>query len=271
MPRNKIHRFLLFVCIAVFVFSASILIWQHMQSLHEENTLKELAKDTALPSVDTAPQPVSPSIDVDFSSPQVIEAEASAPVILEQYDKLSRQNADMIGWIKIDGTKIDYPVMYTGDDFYLSHDFDKASSKSGLPFIDKRCIIEPFGTNTIIYAHNLKNGSMFSGLLKYKSSDYYAEHPIIHFDTLYEAQEYEIVAAFESEVYRKNDTVFKHYNFLNADNQAAFDEYIAGLKKLSLYDTGIHPEYGDVLITLMTCSYHTKNGRFVVVARKVGV
>lgn len=261
MPRNKMHRFFLFVCIAVFISSASVLGWQHVRSLREENALKQLVQTKQSP-------PCSDSAPID-TAPQT-SVEAAAPVILAQYDELSRQNADMIGWIKIEGTKIDYPVMYTGDNFYLSHGFDQANSKSGLPFIDKRCAVEPFGTNTIIYGHNMKNDSMFSGLLKYKNSDYYAEHPIIHFDTLYEAQKYEIVAAFESEVYQKSDTVFKHYNFLNADNQAAFDEYIAGIKALSLYDTGIHPEYGDELITLMTCSYHTENGRFVVVARKAG-
>lgn len=261
MEENKTQRFLLFFYIAVFVSAVSILGWQHIRNLKEENALKQLVqtkriiKGAALPSMDTSTQ---------------TSVEASASAILEQYCELSRQNADLIGWIKIDGTKIDYPVMYTGDDFYLRHGFDKADSKSGLPFIDKRCAVKPFGTNTIIYAHNMKNGTMFSGLLNYKSWNYYVEHPIIHFDTLYEAQEYKIVAAFESEVYQKSDTVFKHYNFLNPDSETAFDEYSAGIKALSLYDTGIYPEYGDELITLMTCSYHTENGRFVVVAKKCG-
>ncbi len=259
MEGNKTQRFLLFVCIAVFVSSISILGWQHMRSLKEENALKQLVQTKGSTKSSTLP-----SMDI---STQML-AEASASAILEQYCELSRQNRDLIGWIKIDGTEIDYPVMYTGDDFYLRHSFDKTDSKSGLPFIDKRCAVKPFGTNTIIYAHNMKNGTMFSGLLNYKSSDYYAEHPIIRFDTLYEAQEYKIVAVFESEVYQKSDMVFKHYNFLNADNHAAFDEYSAGIKALSLYDTGIYPEYGDELITLMTCSYHTENGRFVVVAKK---
>ena len=262
MLRNKIHHFIFFVCVAAFISSASILGWQYVRGIWEENALKQLAQ---------AKQSSQYSASVSPDTASQTSMEASAPVVLEQYDELSRQNADLIGWIKIDGTKIDYPVMYTGDDFYLHHSFNKASSKSGLPFIDKRCAVEPFGTNTIIYSHNMKNDSMFSGLLKYKSSDYYAEHPIIRFDTLYEEQEYEIVAAFESEVYRKGVTVFKHYNFLNADNQANFDDYIARIKEHSLYDTGIHPEYGDALITLMTCSYHTENGRFVVVARKTDI
>lgn len=261
MLENKMQRVLLFICISVFIFSTSTLGWQYVRSLREKNVLIQLAQTKQSTEG-------SASFSIDTSPPQ-LSVEASASAILAQYETLSRQNSDMIGWIKIDGTEIDYPVMYTGDDFYLGHDFDKAAAKNGLPYIDRRCTVEPYGTNTIIYAHNMKNGTMFSELLNYKSPDYYAEHAIIRFDTLHEKQEYKIIAAFESEVYKKNDTVFKHYNFLNAESKAAFDEYVTNVQALSLYDTGINPEYGDAFITLMTCSYHTDNGRFVVVAKKV--
>lgn len=263
MQKDKKQAFLLSIFITIFVICASILGWQHVKSIHEENLLKQLAQ-TKQVSEDS-------SMTYAESSPHTLMKEVekeAVPIKLEQYEELSRQNVDMIGWIKIDGTEIDYPVMYTGDDFYLSHNFNKEVSKGGTPFVDKRCMVAPFGTNTILYGHNMKNGTMFSGLLNYKNPDYYTGHPIIRFDTLYETQEYEIVAAFESEVYQKNDTVFKHYNFLNADSQAAFEEYAVRIKALSLYDTGVSLEYGDELITLMTCSYHTENGRFVVVAKK---
>ncbi len=124
------------------------------------------------------------------------------------------------------------------------------------------------GTNTIIYGHHMKNGTMFAGLEKYKDEDYYREHPVIHFDTLYEQQEYEIIAVFKSQIYRKSDKVFKHYTFLNAESKAAFNAYITGVKALALYDTGITASYGDALLTLVTCAYHTENGQVVVVARK---
>lgn len=260
MQEKKMQRVLLIVFTAVFIISASVLGWQHIRGLREENALKQLAEIKRSTKA-------SESLPTGTSLPDQIET--PAPIILDQYDELSQQNSDMIGWIKIDGTEIDYPVMYTGDDFYLSHGFNREDSKSGLPYIDKRCFVAPFGSNTIIYGHNMKNKTMFSSLLNYKERNYYKEHPIIRFDTLYETQEYEIVAAFESEAYQKSDTVFKHYNFLNADDKAAFDEYVSGIKALSLYDTGNKPEYGDELITLMTCSYHTENGRFVVVARQI--
>lgn len=249
-------RFILLIAFsAVFVFSAAMLIRYYAQGAKEEAALKELASVAAVSVENSVPASGSMS-------------EPEAPVILGQYQKLYAQNADMAGWIKIDGTVIDYPVMYTADDFYLSHGFDKAESKSGVPFIDKRCTVEPFGTNTIIYGHHMQNGTIFAGLGNYKDEDYYKEHQTIRFDTLYEQQEYEIIAVFESRIYRKSDTVFKHYNFLNAGNEAEFDKYIDGIRALSLYDTGISASYGDKLLTLVTCAYHTEQGQLVVVARK---
>ena len=113
----------------------------------------------------------------------------------------------------------------------------------------------------------MKNGTMFAGLENYKDKNYYKEHSAIRFNTIYSQQEYEIIAVFESQTYRKSDTVFKHYNFLNAASEADFDEYIANIKALALYDTGVTVSYGDMLLTLITCAYHTENGPFAVVAR----
>jgi sortase B len=259
--KQRLRFILLIALAAVFVFSVTMLILYYAQGAKEGNALKQLAaiadKSTELPAPTSGSTPVATQT-------------TETPVILEQYRALHEQNADMVGWIKIDGTVIDYPVMYTFDDFYLSHGFDKEESKSGVPFIDKRCTVEPFGTNTIIYGHHMKNGTMFAGLENYKDADYYKEHPAICFDTLYTHQEYEIIAVFESQIYKKSDTVFKHYNFLNAEGQTDFDECIANVKALSLYDTGVTASYGDELLTLVTCAYHTENGQFVVVAKKTG-
>jgi sortase B len=255
-------RFVLLIAFAaVFTFSAAMLILEYAQGAKEEKALKQLT-EIADKSMEH-PAPTSGSTPAATQTPKT-------PVMLEQYQALHEQNPDMVSWIKIDGTVIDYPVMYTSDDFYLSHGFDKEKSKSGVPFIDKRCTVEPFGTNTIIYGHHMKNGTMFAGLENYKDEDYYKEHPTIHFDTLYEQKEYEIIAVFESKTYRKSDTVFKHYNFLNAVSEADFGEYIANIKALALYNTSVAASYGDELLTLVTCAYHTENGQFVVVAKYAG-
>jgi len=237
MPRPKL---VLYISLALMLaFSAAMLILENAQRAGEESALKELAPTNSAP--------------------------------LKKYQELHAQNADMVGWIKIDGTVIDYPVMHTPQDgeFYLSHGFDKEESKSGVPFIDKRCGVAPLGTNTIIYGHHMKNGTMFAGLERYADQEYYKAHPTVRFDTLYQEQEYRIIAAFRSQIYRKKDAVFKHYNFLNAQNKADFDEYITNINKLALYDTGETAQYGDQLLTLVTCAYHTENGQFVVVAKKI--
>jgi len=255
---------LIFSC-AVFILSATMLMLHYGRASREERELKRLAALVAdntalLPSPDGSIPELPATTPIPVQTPQ-------EPVMLAQYQELYEQNTDMAGWIRVGGTEIDYPVMYTADDLYLSHGFDKAESRSGVPFIDKRCTIEPFGTNTIIYGHHMKNGTMFAGLESYEDEEFYKAHPTIHFDTLYERREYEIIAVFKSQIYRKSDTVFKHYNFLNAEDAAAYDEYIANIKALSLYDTGVTAAYRDELITLATCAYHTENGQFVVVAK----
>lgn len=247
--KPRLRSILLIAFATVFVCSSAMLIVGYAKRVKERNALKALAAVAS----DSAESATSVSTEAQ---------------ILSQYRELHEQNPDMVGWIRISGTIVDYPVMYTQDDFYLSHGFNKDDSQSGVIYIDKRCTVEPFCTNTILYGHHMKDGTMFASLVNYKDEEYYKQHPIICFDTLYEQQEYKIIAVFESRIYNKNDTVFKHYNFLNAEGQADFDEYIANIKALSLYDTGVTACYGDDLLTLITCAYHTENGQFVVVAKK---
>ncbi len=251
-------RLMFFLCFA-FIFSATVLVLHYVQVAREDKSLRELA---ALMPVNITDEDAFPAATAAPLQPN------QSPIILAQYRELYEQNTDMVGWIRIDGTKINYPVMYRADDFYLTHSFDKKDSKSGVPFVDKRCAVDPFGTNTIIYGHNMKNGTMFADLLKYMDDEYYMEHPLLQFDTLYEQQNFEIIAVFKSQTYLKSDEVFKHYDFLGADDATVFDEYIENIKAVALYDTGVTASYGDKLLTLVTCAYHTENGQFVVVARK---
>jgi sortase B len=193
------------------------------------------------------------------------------PSVLPGLAPLYEQNPDLAGWLTIDGTVIDYPVMFRPDDedYYLTHGFDGQTDKNGCLLIQAGC--DPFtsGGNTIIHGHNMKSGKMFGDLDEYKKEAYWKEHLVIRFDTLYERGEYEIVAVFLSQVYRRNDDAFKYYEFFGAGSQAEFDEFYSNIKALALYDTGVTAQYGDSFITLSTCSYHVENGRLVVVARKV--
>lgn len=204
------------------------------------------------------------------SAPATPEPEPQ-PSMLPNLAPLHEQNPDLAGWLTIEGTVIDYPVMFRpgDDDYYLTRNFDGESDKNGSLLIQTGCDPSTSGTNVIIHGHNMKSGKMFALLTKYRDEAYYREHPAIQFDTLYEQGEYEIVAVFLSQVYRKSDNVFKYYQVFDMTTEAEFDEFYNNIKALSLYDTGVYAEYGDSFITLSTCSYHDPNGRLVVVARKV--
>lgn len=189
---------------------------------------------------------------------------------LPELQEKREENQDLVGWITIEGTKIDYPVMYTPEDpeKYLHLGFDQNYSFAGLPFIDANCSLDPESDNLIIYAHNMLDGSMFRSLMKYEEKTYWQAHPTISLNLIDEEREYEVMAAFRDRVYYKTETCFKFYQFINADSQERFQEAMDYYAAHSAYDTGVTAEYGDRLITLVTCAYHTDNGRFVVVARQ---
>lgn len=202
----------------------------------------------------------------DEEAPQVPLNEEET--ILPEYGELFLQNTDMAGWISIDGTKLNYPVMQTPNEpnFYLKHNFEKEYSDLGTPYVQEDCDISQ-SDNLVIYGHHIKGGKMFGALEDYKAKSFYEEHKIIHFDTLTQHGEYEIVAVFKTIAYSSEG--FRYYDFVNADGEENFNAYIEKCKELALYDTGITAEYGDRLITLSTCEYSAQNGRLVVVAKKV--
>lgn len=193
----------------------------------------------------------------------------SAPkTILPEFATLYERNPEFFGWLEIEGTQIDYPVMYTPNEpeKYLRANFQGQYSRSGTPFVDGSCTGE--SDNILIYAHNMSDKTMFHSLLNYQEKDYWRKHPTITFNTLYERNEYEVLAAFYDRVYYQNEKVFKFYQFIDAENEEDYRYAIEQFRKKSIYDTGVTAQYGDKLITLVTCAYHTDNGRFVVVARQ---
>lgn len=192
------------------------------------------------------------------------------PDVLDDYKTLYEKNKKLIGWLKIDDTIIDYPVMQTTDNkYYLEHNFNQEYDKNGSLFLDCSCSVYPRSTNLIIYGHHMKSGQMFGQLQKYAKESYYEKHKEIQFDTIYEKGTYEIMYVFRSQVYNEDDLVFKYYQFINANSGTEFQSYMEEMKKLSLYDTGVTAGYGDSLLTLSTCDNSQKDGRFVVVAKKI--
>lgn len=193
-----------------------------------------------------------------------------APDILEEYQGLYSLNKSLVGWIKIEGTQVDYPVLQTkNQDYYLNHNFDQEKDNNGSIFIDADCSIWPRSQNIIIYGHNMKSGKMFGSLKSYKSKDYFDKHPIINFDTLYEKGEYQIMYVFSEVVHDEVEVAFKYYQFINANSEVEYNSYMKDMSEMSLYDTGVSSRYGDALITLSTCDYSQGAERFVVVAKKI--
>lgn len=186
----------------------------------------------------------------------------------EKYQELFEQNEDMVAWIKIENTNIDYPVMHTKDkpDYYLRRNFYKEYSYYGTPYIEENCNIET-SDNLIIYGHHIKNNQMFGILEKYKKENFYKENKIIEFTTKNKSAKYEIIAVFTTVAYSKD--TFKYYEFINLQEKEVFDTFINKCKELSFYNIDKSAEYGDKLITLSTCEYSRKNGRLVVVATEL--
>ncbi len=183
--------------------------------------------------------------DTDSETPVLYTEEKT---VLPELAELYLQNSDLAGWICIEDTNINYPVMHTPEnpDFYLKHGFDKEYSDYGCPYVQDNCDVQKPSDNVVIYGHHMKNGSMFADLEKFKSKEFWQEHKTTSFSTVTDRYEYE------------------------AETPEDFSAFIEKCRELSLYDTGVSAEYGDKLITLSTCEYSRTNGRFVVVAKRIG-
>lgn len=200
----------------------------------------------------------------------LVDEKLDTPPVLAKYETLYQKNKKIVGWLKIEGTNIDYPVMQTvNNEYYLDHNYNQEYDKNGSLFMDKDCDAAHPNDNMIIYGHHMKSGKMFGQLNYYAKEEFYKEHPSFMFDTIYEEGTYDVMYVFRSKIYNEEDVVFKYYKFLDATSEAEFDSNMEEMSQISLYDTGIKAHYGDKLLTLSTCDNSESNGRFVVVAKKV--
>ena len=185
------------------------------------------------------------------------------------YSELYEMNSDVVGWIKMEGTKLDYPVMQTPEstDFYLYRNFDKEQSTRGSIYAREVCDINEPSDNITLYGHNMADGSMFACLNDYVNKEAWEYNSLIFFDTLYEYHTYKIFAVFKTTANLGEG--FTYHQFVDAENEEEFNEFVQTCKDLAFYDTGITPEYGDKLICLSTCEYTLENGRLVVAAVRI--
>lgn len=192
------------------------------------------------------------------------------PEVLDEYAGVYAENNDAIGWLSIEGTSIDYVVMYAPDEIekYLRTDFYGNAATSGCLYVDEYCDIFE-SDNIIIYGHNMSNGTMFAELMNYANAEFASKHTKIRFDTIYEKHEYELVAAVFTDVKGDRDSGFLYYEYTEANDSEKFAQYCEFIEKNKAYETGVSLREGDRILTLSTCSYHTDGGRFIVIARQV--
>lgn len=241
--------FLCGVLVAVLIVSVSLLtayFWKSKQQAHLYSDLAAVRKQ------DTQQEILSESLVQSTSR------------------NLYLENSDMIGWIQIEGTSIDYPVMQTPADpnYYLKHDFEKNYTDYGCPFMQADCDALATSDNLIIYGHNMKDGSMFADLAKYGSKDFWQSHKTVWFDTELGSSAYEIFAVIHTTVQADDADAFPFYRFVDAASPEEFADYVSACKAQALYDTGISAQYGDKLLTLSTCDNITDNGRLLVIAKQ---
>lgn len=228
----------------------------------EEAYTEEAYTKDATESFDTASASESAGENIEKDYPSQAEPNPYADVFTA-YD-------DIVAWLVIPDTDIDYPVVWTPEDenYYLYRDIDGNKDNNGCLILDTDSSVAPLSTNLIIHGHNMRSGAMFGNLTDYEDLNFYKDHKQITLYTEECRRSYEIISVFRSQVYKKKDTVFKYYKFFQANTQEEFEDFYQNIKNLSQYDTGVTAEFGDRFLTLSTCVYHVEQGRFVVVAKE---
>ncbi len=191
-------------------------------------------------------------------------SEQLPPVSGTSLKKLMAQNSDCIGWLRIEGTNLDYPVMHSPDEplRYINKNFYGKKSSAGVPFLDGRCDLTN-SDNLIFYGHRMKNGTMFSCLKKYTSKEYYDNHPTVELTTSDGYHRFDIFAVVTT---TKTDSWYCFTKFVNENE---FNSVLNLTLSKSLYDTGLRPEYGQRLISLSSCYGSGKNGRIIIIGMEV--
>ena len=189
-------------------------------------------------------------------------------LILPEYREIYEMNEDLVGWLTIPALNVDNPVVQSEDsEFYLTHDFFGEKNANGQIILDTNCDPYTPSYNLVISGHNMRSGKMFGNLVNYMYKSYWEKNKFVEFDTLVERKEYVIVAAFFSADYDTDEEGFRY----NADIQYGIDlkTWMRDIKENQLYETGIECDFGDEFLTLTTCNYQRKNGRFVVICRRI--
>lgn len=277
LDRKKLQRYLLpgmmIFFAAMFLICAGVFIKMAYENRHQAEQNDYLASLVQQEQGQVQRPPISG--DGSYVEPVSAFVEISDPVtgepvkVLREYASVYQLNPDMVGWIHIPNTTLNYPVVQTPDepDYYLHRDFYEKNNRHGTVYAHSQADLQTPSDNVTIYGHNMSDGSMFASLHKYTEKEHYDENPYIYFDTLYAHRTYQIISVFEIDV---TESDFDYHNYVDT-NAFSFQNFVDNCKELAMYDTGVTAKYGDKLLTLSTCDndYASDDIRFVIVAKLV--
>ena len=263
---DPVSKVILFISVIVFLGSGGYLVYKYFGEPYlEQLELASYKKDYQSEDPSTAED------GVWNNNEKKEEEERLEDGALASFQTIRELNSDVVGWINISNTLIDYPVVQTKDNsYYLRHNINKEYNYSGCPFLDYRNSVKPDSDtrNFIIYGHHRRNGTMFAQLKKYNDVDFYKENPVIRFDTIYNRSEWIIFSNFRATTTWASGTPF---NYIQTDfkDDAEFLKFVDELKKRSLITTPVDVRADDKILLLSTCSYEKSHWRMVIAARRV--
>lgn len=277
--QKRILTILFSLCAVAFIISAGCLIHsvvqthelRKMQALHME-MMDDSASVSPLPSEDPVPLPDATEhhqgMETTASPPPKPTTIPKIPRIQEKFLGLYERNQDLIGWLKVDCLyRINFAVVQGSNSFYMNHDFDKKENVNGSAFLDETCKIWPRDDNLIIYAHNMKSGDMFGELNQMQSISKLKDNPLVHFDTLYEQGTYIPIAVYVCSVIQAPD--YFQFFVRNFSSESALVSYVERACELSSVHLTTDVQFGDRLLTLVTCYDKENTKRLVVLLRQL--
>ena len=249
MKKKIIFKSIAVLCILACILSVYQVLKINYEYKQGEEEYSDLVDTFVLPASEGNYEPVN--ITVEDTSEHV-------PIDID-FEALMQQNPNAVGWIYSPGTVINYPVVQGSDNsYYLNHLFDKRINSSGAIFMDASNSPDMSDVNTVIYGHNMKNGTMFTAITKYKSQQYYEDHPVIYYLTKDRNYKIDVFSSYETA--DKSDAYTIFFN-----SEEAYSDFLQQRRDMSQINTLWLPVSAeDNIMTLMTCSYGSKNARYVV-------
>ena len=224
---------------------------------------------TAAPTASPTPTPLPLVEDVPLPTPNedtIVFSLPTEPPPQESFAELLRYNPDTVGFLTI-GETVDLPVVQRENDneYYLTHAYSGEEAREGALFLDGANRLSD--ENLIVYGHNMRNGTMFGELSSFGEREFLLKNAVVRFDTLYENSLYVPFAMFEASM-DENDGHYFDVRQIVFD-ETSFELFVLKLRGRSVFDVPVEVEYGDQLLTLVTCSYNDDDGRYIVALRKL--